>query len=357
MSSSGTMADRPAGGAAGRYRFHLTPFGAGLFSLCFPGVVIAVASHQVILLAITIGAGLLLVTDAVVGRWLLSLVRVSASGPTSATPGRPVDLSVELQADRSVELDLEVPRVLSLQPALAPGRGRVTVSPERRGVVDRLLVRIGTDAPLGLVAVARAVTTVLARPLHVGQVADPVPLLPVPATVGHRPAGTGEPIGLRPYAVGDSPREVHWPAVARTGTLLVRDRRSDGRAGQVEVVVSPGDPSIVDQLAGWTSSVVDQLLAAGCRVVLTTVEPVVVEGRRLGGSSGADPSGADTSGSHRLRWVRAPVMTRDELISRMARMAPGHPADDRPGGPGVAAGGAASMLMIDDGGTRWSAGT
>ena len=61
--------------------------------------------------------------------------------------------------------------------------------------------------------------------------------------------------GLRPYAVGDSPRRVHWKASARSETLVVKTLEGSGSAERWlrwQDTASLGDPEArVSQLAQW----------------------------------------------------------------------------------------------------------
>jgi uncharacterized protein (DUF58 family) len=100
---------------------------------------------------------------------------------------------------------------------------------ERRGIVHVGPLRIVIADPFGLaqgalMAAPRVQATVFPR-------VDPVQ--PVPFTAGHDPlAGVRQPnalgrsgddfYALRPYAMGDDLRRIHWPSTARHDELLVR---------------------------------------------------------------------------------------------------------------------------------------
>ncbi|HYF90801.1 MAG TPA: DUF58 domain-containing protein [Symbiobacteriaceae bacterium] len=99
----------------------------------------------------------------------------------------------------------------------------------RRGVYTVGPLRLRTGDPFGLFsyewnAAGEVTVTVLPRVVH-------LPALPVPLTqpFGHRRVrqrafeDPTSPATLRPYAPGDSPRHVHWKAVAHTGELMTRE--------------------------------------------------------------------------------------------------------------------------------------
>lgn len=145
------------------------------------------------------------------------------------------------------------------------GRGERTVAAYRLPTERRGLVRVGPlevviGDPFGLISlgtVAAPMTEVTVYP-HVDAIE------PLPYTTGHDPlAGARQPnslgrsgedfYALRPYAVGDDLRRIHWPSSARHDELLVRqselpwqgrttvllDVRSAAHAGDsLEVAVS-----------------------------------------------------------------------------------------------------------------------
>lgn len=114
------------------------------------------------------------------------------------------------------------------------GRGERTVAAYRLPTERRGLVRIGplevvVGDPFGITNLATDAAPVVEVTIlpHIDQIE------PLPYTTGHDPlAGARQPnslgrsgeefYALRPYAVGDDLRRVHWPSSARHDELLVR---------------------------------------------------------------------------------------------------------------------------------------
>jgi uncharacterized protein (DUF58 family) len=187
-----------------------------------------------------IAAVLLAGAAVIVGASRLELEVGRAIHPARVQVGTPtrVELAVRnLRATRTPVLRLRDP-VSGTRGAdllLSPlGRGERTVAAYRLPTERRGLVRIGpldvvVSDPFGLTnlaTVAAPAVEITVFP-HIDQIA------PLPYTTGHDPlAGARQPnsIGrsgedfyaLRPYAVGDDLRRIHWPSSARHDELLVR---------------------------------------------------------------------------------------------------------------------------------------
>ena len=129
---------------------------------------------------------------------------------------------------------------------VAPGERveLVTARPAaKRGVQEDSVVTVRSAAPFGVAERRRTVrvagsTIVLPAVIPLG----PLPFLAYASdpsrwsrSVPHR--GTGpEYLGIREYRPGDSPRHVHWPSTARTGTVMVRELEEE-RTRRIAVVV------------------------------------------------------------------------------------------------------------------------
>ncbi|MGZ8652696.1 MAG: DUF58 domain-containing protein [Actinomycetota bacterium] len=120
----------------------------------------------------------------------------------------------------------------------------VTVRPARkRGVQEASVVTLRSAAPVGVAERRRRLpvaggTIVLPAVLPLG----PLPFLAAASdpsrssrSIPHKGSGP-EYLGIREYRPGDSPRHVHWPSTARTGTVMVRELEEE-RSRRLAIVV------------------------------------------------------------------------------------------------------------------------
>ena len=68
-----------------RRRIGLTPAGAGVLSLFAPGLLIAAATHQTVLIALCLAAGMLLSVDVLSARSVSAELTVTLTGPEVMT--------------------------------------------------------------------------------------------------------------------------------------------------------------------------------------------------------------------------------------------------------------------------------
>ncbi len=258
-----------------RVRVSLTPAGAGVFSLFFPGLLICAVARQRLLLAVSVGAGLVLLANIVMSRVALRRLAVSVRAPSIATVGAPSAVTVELAGDqRPLEcavglFDTERAWI----PALAPVRGEMPVVFGQRGFYESLPIKVQTRIPFGLTSCVRTFKVSLSEPLHVAP-ATVMTTIPPPPSTGDaaNQQGSGESMGLRAYVPGDPQRDVHWPTVARTGTMMVRDRRVETLPTEVAVSMGGDLGDDFELVLGRVRAVADQLLGKGHAVTLTTLD-------------------------------------------------------------------------------------
>lgn len=188
----------------------------------------------------TVGAGLVVLAALRVGLARLRLEVARELHPPRVHAGTPSRVELQVRnagGRRTPVLHLKDPVTgtagadLLLAP-LRPGesaRAAYRLPTERRGVLTVGPLDVVVTDPFGLAALATAAAT--ATELTVYPRVDDI--VPIPFTSGHDPhAGaehpnalgrTGEDFyALRPYAVGDDLRRVHWPSTARRDELLVR---------------------------------------------------------------------------------------------------------------------------------------
>jgi uncharacterized protein (DUF58 family) len=118
--------------------------------------------------------------------------------------------------------------------------------------------------------------------------------------------------GAREYVPGDPVKLVHWPATARTGTLMVKELDAPHRPGLVLIVDLRGARAAAETAAGRAAGIAATVLAAGTPVTLCTAEaggPVVGRvaspldvSRRLARAVAGPPAEAQVApGTHVLR--------------------------------------------------------
>lgn len=135
-------------------------------------------------------------------------------------------------------------------------RGALTLTSVRVGALDALAI---WQASLRLDPVAGTSWQVAVHPA-------PEPAAPPPPARPHAASGSGarrtrgdeDFAGLRPYAPGDSPRQMSWRHVARTGTLLLRETDAPGGEATVldwnDTAGAGTGEARVSRLAAWIAA-------------------------------------------------------------------------------------------------------
>ena len=170
----------------------------------------------------------------------LRAVEVALVDVPPAAAGAPRPVLVELRARGRGALDLAVELRLGRTAVEIAHRDHVDgvvrlageLPPRARGIVPVTTVQLATRHPFGFF-VARRVVRIPALELvthpapHAGRANGSH------GDAGDRQAPNGDPApsvaGLRPFRPGDAPNAVHWPATARRGTPIVKER--DHEAG------------------------------------------------------------------------------------------------------------------------------
>jgi len=225
--------------------------------------------------------GAFLLVGLVAPVWPAHRVRVRCTtAPLDARAGEPLRFTVE--ADRPVRVRPVFPAGRDIQAGGGQRGSRsvpVEVTPHRRGVLDAVVVEVGSSAPFGLLWWARQVELPLPHLVHVaprtGELTGSL------ATADHAlgeatprvPTGVGEPRGIRPYSAGDPRRAVHWPATSHAGLLMVRESERPTDDPVFVEVVLPRDPAAAEAEAERIMAGVSDCLARHQAVVLATGEP------------------------------------------------------------------------------------
>lgn len=246
-----------------------------------------------------------LVASALLPLWGLLRAAASVTAPRDAIAGHPLPVTLALDG-RGPELQVRIVDPPGDTLRARPGTsGIAIVTPARRGVLRAVHIELRHAGPLGLVGWRRRARVPLAQPVDVAPRRSPVRL---PALIGADHASLDDPStgsagaeltrGARDYVDGDPIRLLHWPATARTGTVMVREIEGPRRPRVVVVAdLRGGDP---EATASRAAALADGALRQGARVELATAE---IDGPRLDG-----------------------VATPLEVGRRLARAVPGAPA-------------------------------
>jgi uncharacterized protein (DUF58 family) len=277
---------------------------------------------RVVLAGIFGVAGALLV-NAVWARMALRNARVEVMGcPTDATVGDEVPVTLAITGVRGpVEVRVRSSQSAPWYQVAPPATGEVAAPATFRGVVTVALVEVASMAPLGLLGAGRLYAVPLPHTLSVG----PRPVRPtrLPPLGGRPRLGEEESVrGTRPYVSGDPLRHIHWPSVARSGSLTVRDFDHPPR-GRLSVVVdlgTEGGGRNAEDAAGRAAGIAIEALGQGLEVRLHTV----------------------VDGVHTTEVVRSAV-----AVSRaLAAAGPGRP-------PGPATGEPGTTVVVSPSGELW----
>ena len=215
---------------------------------------------------------------------LITLMRARVEvidSPSDATAGSSVTVTLRVRtAGSGVRVRWRDAQVTSAWvAAVGTCEGKLAITPRRRGVVTRMTAQLECAGPLGLVAWARQLPSVLARPMEVGPAPAAVTLDEV-AGIGPCPAeallsgSTGDDTlrGIRPYTAGDPVRIVHWPATARWGEVMVKELDDLATQELVLVVDLRGDRDRTEEAASCAAGLAGAGLRAGLPVTLLTAE-------------------------------------------------------------------------------------
>ena len=252
-------------------------------------VVLVLIGSAIFVIARTTGSGWLMVLlSGLIGALAVSVLlppvalrvaRLEVRAGRDATAGRSLTVTVSVPAGaRNLRARLVEPAG-SWFACDGPAEGEIIAVPARRGVLREVAVDVRSAWPLGLVPWRRRLRLPLPRPIEVG----PAPIDTEVTPPGARGNGADEQSapgwrdgdvvrGAREYVPGDPVKLVHWPATARTGTLMVKELDAPHRPGLVLVVDLRGGGAAAETAAGRAAGIANAALAAGAPVTLCTSE-------------------------------------------------------------------------------------
>ena len=230
-----------------------------------------------------------------VGALLAAVLAIGLVGPVipACRAGvRCTDSPSDVRAGESFGLTMVASGPVRIRPLFPGGPGNpaaggprgpraveVTVTAERRGVLDSMVVELASCSPFGLLWWAREVKVPLPRPLHVSPRIGSGGTVEIAADQSagdaqrRTAADVGAPRGVRPYRPGDNRRSIHWPATSHVGSLMVRERERETNDPITVEVVLPSDPREAEAITERVMAVVAHHLIRGQPVLLATHEP------------------------------------------------------------------------------------
>jgi uncharacterized protein (DUF58 family) len=214
-----------------------------------------------------------LLVDLAWSAWVASHVDVVVvANPHDATVGDPVTSEVMV---RGPGLPVEVRMLSATRPAWyridPPDRGSLIALAPSRGIATAAVFEARCTAPLGLLGMTTKSVVALPHPMVVGPRPEPIPGARLPQR-GAIPTDQEVVRGTRPWVPGDPMRSVHWPSVARTGELLVKELEPPP-SPQVVIAVELGlGGSEGEHAASRGAWLAEEALRRGCAVTLATIE-------------------------------------------------------------------------------------
>lgn len=218
----------------------------------------------------------LVIGDGVLSAVLTRSIRTAAQLPPT------IDIGTVVEVPIAIVWSIRGPVIAHFTDGLvsekAGGRadvdGHLPASARRRGPVHECTITVAAGAFLGLIGFVTESRLVPAAPILV------VPAsLPHPDIVSRLQSITSpaEPdlIGVRPYRPGDRPGDVHWPSVARTNDIMVRERSvMPHEVPPLTIVATDSSTARLDQTLGLARFAVELAWQLGVTVTLVTHEQV-----------------------------------------------------------------------------------
>ena len=299
--TTGVSLRRPLGVSAGVVGLVLAWLG-GVAIVQLTGAVAVL----IVLAATSVGAAI----AAVVGWWSLGSIRIGApSAPALVERDASFPIELPIASRRRVWVELRRGTEVIASGWTDDDRFVGTAATERRGVIDRIEVRVRATDPLGLLWWGRT-SEIATDPIAV---AEPVNDGRAVVQRSNRSGGgeragragavAGEIDGVRPWRDGDSDKWVHWASTLRAGELVVHDRRQD--ADESWLVVARDHLPDPDAEAGAVRNALEAGLRRGAVVAVEVGggEPVAISsGDEAARWSATVDLGTPSTAGERRRW-------------------------------------------------------
>jgi uncharacterized protein (DUF58 family) len=189
--------------------------------------------------------------------------RLSIEAPEAGTVGSPMELALDARGPVVADIAAFGTGPFALH------TGTLSIVPTKRGVFRVIEITVSSTAPLGFMPWRRRFTVDLGRDLEIG----PSPLSSgAPVARQARDTGDEDVRSTREYEPGDTFKSIHWPATARTGTLIVRQMDAPTAPDVVIAVDLSGDRDLAEIRASRAAGLARAALDMGAKVTLATCE-------------------------------------------------------------------------------------
>ncbi len=232
---------------------------------------------------LSLGLVALVLVDLVVGLIISRSVTVSATLPRFVETSRSKAINVTIGWPLGRIVGAHFSEGLRSTPAFGPpGDGVLAATCFARGSHRTVTLRVVTGGFFSLVLIARDFEMTPVQPLLVIPAPQHDPTIASIIEQRISTDSTTELVGVRPYREGDRRMDLHWPSIARTGEVMVRDRGGDGNELRpLLVVASALGPDGVDSALGLARFAVEHAAGLGLEVqlgVATPTGPIVASG-------------------------------------------------------------------------------
>ncbi len=221
----------------------------------------------------------LVVGDGLLSAVLIRSIRVSSQLPTVADVDTDIELPIAVTWPIGGPVIAHFTEGFTSEKAGGPTdlQGHLTARAVRRGPVGEVTVTIAAGAFLGLIGFVVDSTLTPAEPV----LALP-PAIRDPEIASYldsiSTATEPELIGVRPYRPGDRPADMHWPSVARTDELMVRERVvMPFEPPPLTIVATDTSAARIDRTLGLARFAAEQAWRSGVPVTLVTHEDASTE--------------------------------------------------------------------------------